>query len=73
MVKVLARIRKVARKKMQSLHLIRRRRIKRTFNAIIARSGVIMHLNVNPREYQGARVIKLNLLKMETQILKKFL
>jgi len=73
MVKVLARIRKVARKKMQSLHLIRRRRIKRTFNAIIARSGVIMHLNVNPREYQRARVIKLNLLKMETQILKKFL
>jgi len=41
-------------------------------NAIIARSRVIMHLSVDPEEYQGARVMKLSLLKMKTLILKKF-
>jgi len=70
MVKVLARIKKAIRKKMQSM-IRRRRKIRKTFNAITVRSGDTMHLNVDQRGYQGANM-KFNLLKMRILILKKY-
>lgn len=72
MVKVLARIRKVTRKMKQRLHQIRRRKIRSKFNVIIAKSGVIMHLNVDPKECQGTEVMKLSLLKMNIKTQMKF-
>ena len=61
MVKVLARIKKAIRKKIQSM-IRRRRRIRKIFNAITVRSGDNMHLNANQRGCQGAKM-KLNLLR----------
>jgi len=67
MVKILARIKKEIRKKMQSM--IRRRR--KIFRAITVRSGDIMHLNAHQRGSEGAKM-KLSLLKMRTQTLMKY-
>jgi len=70
MVKVLARIKKAIRKKIQSM-IRRRRKIRKTFNVITVRSEDTMQLNANQRGSQGANM-KLNLLKMRILILKKY-
>lgn len=54
------------------MSLVRKRQlIRRIFSAITVRGGDAMHLNVNPRRFQGIKVMKNNLLIMKALIQMK--